>query len=129
MANGNQIEDQPLPLPWAEKLLSTIEVSTVVLLALAIYSSIFFQLGWILCGTDVQPLHARVSEVAKSLNENWKAGLLLLIPLFYRSVRSFLERVEEFAGMKTRQAQEKKKGPNPSPAPTSIQNPKSEEDS
>jgi hypothetical protein len=33
-------------------------------------------------------------------NENWKIGLLLLVPLFYRTVRAFLERVEEFMGMK-----------------------------
>ena len=36
----------------------------------------------------------------KSLSENWKIGLILLIALFYETVRTFLEEVREFAGMK-----------------------------
>jgi hypothetical protein len=31
----------------------------------------------------------------KGLNENWKAGLLLLVPLLYRTARKFLEESEE----------------------------------
>ena len=127
MTNESEIEDQPLTVPWTDRLLSAIEVTTVVLLTFAVYFSIIYQVGWILCGTDVQPRHARLSEVAKSLNENWKAGLLLFIPLFYRSIRGFLERVEEFAGMKTRQAQTKQVVQNPTPPPD--QNPKPEQGS
>jgi hypothetical protein len=29
------------------------------------------------------------------LSENWKALLLLLIPMFYRTIRSFIDRMEE----------------------------------
>lgn len=34
------------------------------------------------------------------LGENWKAALFLLIPLFYKTVRVFLEEVQEAFGMK-----------------------------
>lgn len=36
------------------------------------------------------------------LGENWKAALFLLIPLFYKTVRVFLEEVHEAFGMKRR---------------------------
>jgi hypothetical protein len=35
-----------------------------------------------------------------SVAANWKAVVLILIPLFYRAVRTFLEQVEEAFGMK-----------------------------
>ncbi len=126
MTSETEAEVPSSTAPWANRILSTIEVVTVVLLAIAIFFAIFCQVFWIVFGTDVQPLHARLSDVAKSLIENWKAGLLLLIPLFYRSIRSFLERVEEFAGMKTRQAELQSLIPNPNPASVPIQKPKSE---
>lgn len=36
-------------------------------------------------------------DIAAKVSENWKAVILLLIPLFYRTVRTFLEQVEEEA--------------------------------
>lgn len=42
-------------------------------------------------------------DALKSISENWKAGLLLLLILFYGTVRKFLEEVHEFAGMKRQQ--------------------------
>jgi hypothetical protein len=44
------------------------------------------------------------------LSENWKALLLLLIPLFYRTIRTFLEEVQKFAGME--RAQREKHAPD-----------------
>ena len=46
-------------------------------------------------------LQAPLAEILKDLSDNWKALLLILIPLFYRPVRTFLERVERFMGMET----------------------------
>jgi hypothetical protein len=34
------------------------------------------------------------------MNENWKVGLLILLPLFYRPIRTFLEELREAFGMK-----------------------------
>jgi hypothetical protein len=39
-------------------------------------------------------------DVLKALSENWKAGLVLLIALFYGTARKFLEEVQEIWGMK-----------------------------
>ena len=38
----------------------------------------------------------------KALSSNWQGLPLLLVPLFYRPIRLFLERVEEAWGMKAR---------------------------
>lgn len=65
------------------------------LIVLAVAFVVFFA-GWkALSGTDEFPL-------LRSLSENWKGLFLLLIPLLYRPVRAFLERVEEAWGMKAR---------------------------
>jgi hypothetical protein len=41
-------------------------------------------------------------ELVKGLNDNWKAALILLVVLFYRTVRMFLEQAEEAFGVKRR---------------------------
>jgi hypothetical protein len=65
------------------------------LIVLAIAFGIFF-VGWkTLFGADESPF-------LKSLSDSWKGLLLLLVPLLYRPVRTFLERVEEAWGMKAR---------------------------
>lgn len=38
------------------------------------------------------------------IHDKWRAFLILAIPLFYKTVRGFLEEVEEFAGMKRNRA-------------------------
>src|SRR5260370_1904360 len=59
-----------------------------------------FYFGWqLLQGNSTQGQ----LDVLKSLSENWKAGLILLIALFYGTVMKFLEEVREFAGMKRMQ--------------------------
>jgi hypothetical protein len=47
------------------------------------------------------------------MNENWKTGLLLLIPLFYRTVKKFVERLESVGPMKTRTPTATEQGKNP----------------
>ena len=76
-----------------------IEVVTVVALTLSIYCAIGYEIYWVLLAPDADQRQARVVAAVKQANESWKAGLLLLIPLFYRTIRKFLERVEKFAGM------------------------------
>jgi len=38
--------------------------------------------------------------ILKALSDNWKLGLIVLIVLFYGTVRVFLEQVQEVWGMK-----------------------------
>ncbi len=39
-------------------------------------------------------------NLIKDTAENWKIVVIILVPLFYRTVRIFLEEVREWAGMK-----------------------------
>ena len=73
-------------------------VSQVVesLLALG-FAFVVFYWGWrVLFGRASQDELRLIKEAA----ENWKIIVLLLVPLFFRTVRIFLEEVREWAGMK-----------------------------
>ncbi len=80
----------------------------VVVLAVAFAA---FYGGWLLFRNGIQKSEG-LAQTLKVLSDSWKALLLLLIPLFYRTVRTFLERVRKFAGMET--ADEEKRTANPS---------------
>jgi hypothetical protein len=77
-------------------------VERLVVLSIAFVT---FYVGWFaFYGAKMVPKGAvkpPAVEFLTALSENWKGFLLLLIPLFYRTVRTFLERVEKFAGMET----------------------------
>jgi hypothetical protein len=103
--------------PILDTILRCLEAVTVLFLALAILGAIGYETCWIFFG-DPPVRQARLALAMKGLNENWKVGLILVVPLFYRTIRGFLERLEEFGGAKaprkpTSTAPEK---PNPSPA-------------
>ena len=66
---------------------------TFVVLLMVVYG--LFWLAW--CNQETRAV--RLAGMAKVLNDNWKVALLLLIPLFYRTIRVFLERVEKAWGM------------------------------
>ena len=62
-----------------------------------------FYFGWLALhsGTANSTEKSPLVAILTTLSENWKGLLLLLIPLFYRTVRTFLEKVKKFAGMET----------------------------
>jgi hypothetical protein len=73
------------------------------LLVLAVGSGLFV-LGYLFIRRTITQ---REMELLEWLSENWKILLiLLLVPLFYRTVRIFLEEVREFWGMKRAQTGE-----------------------
>ncbi|MBI5601460.1 MAG: hypothetical protein HY944_07825 [Gemmatimonadetes bacterium] len=57
---------------------------------------------WLVFGDVQDPRYARMTALLSLASANWQAVLLLLIPLFYRTVRTFAEEVQEFAGAKRR---------------------------
>lgn len=67
------------------------------LVALIIGVTVFYASWSIFHGTADPSL----KDSLKTFSDNWRVFLLLLIPLFYRTVRIFLERVRKFAGMET----------------------------
>ena len=59
--------------------------------------------GWHLLFTGKQP-----ADVLATVNLNWKALLVLLVPLLYQTIKRFLEEVEEAFGMKRQPKTEKR---------------------
>ncbi len=113
--------------PWLERCLKALEFITVAGLAIFISSVAIYLGGWVIWGSLPADRHTRTSQALSMLNENWKIGLILLIPLFYRTIRAFLERAEEFAGIKApRQPVALQAGtPNPPPRDESTSEPES----
>lgn len=102
----NKIE--PLP-EWLDWLLSVVEPAVVLAITcLMAYSVCLLMFGG-------GPGRARLVELMKGMNDNWKASLLLLLVLFYRTVRTFLEQAEELLTVKRKKtlAGELEKEPNP----------------
>jgi hypothetical protein len=57
---------------------------------------------WMVLGNVADPRYARTMALVHTMSENWRAFLLLGVPLFYRPVRTFMEEAQEWAGMKRR---------------------------
>lgn len=94
--------------PWFEsnvellfdRCLKVLEFLTVAGIAIVVIISAIYETSWVLWGCLPPDRQTRMQNALAMLNGNWKIGLLLLIPLFYRTVRAFLQRVEEVAGIK-----------------------------
>jgi len=98
---------------WLDWLLSVVE--PVVVLAITI---VIFYTGYCLVFGPEQSGHlARFKDLMKEVNDNWKAGLLLLVLLFYRTIRIFLEQAEEAFSIKKKRTMtgEAKEGTTPPP--------------
>ena len=84
------------------KILKSVELLAVLVIALfvvwAVVSFIF---------SPLEPSNTRIGQIIRFLNENWKPILLLLVPLFYRPIRTFLEEIEEFRGARRTKIPEK----------------------
>lgn len=84
--------------PITDKILATMEFVTVLIIfAMFVYFTLY-----LVCASEQDTRQIYLRSVLREINDNWKAGLLLLVPLFYRTVRMFLERVETVAGIKAR---------------------------
>jgi hypothetical protein len=94
---------------YSDRTLRVCEVLLVLFLTTVLLGFIVYQVGWILA----QSSQERIKSTITMLNENWKVALLLLVPLFYRTVRMFLERVRKFLGMEARDPEQEITEPNP----------------
>ena len=100
--------------PWLDRVLKFLEVVIVLVLAVVILAVTGYEIVWVFRGNQ-WPSQVRLEAALKALNENWKVVLLLLVPLFYRTIRGFLERVEEFAGAKAPRIPKSKSPETPNP--------------
>jgi len=57
----------------------------------------------------------RFISLMEAIEKNWKAALILLIPLFYRPVRTFLEQLEKAWGLERRKPASIEKEQNENP--------------
>lgn len=114
--------------PWSDKLLRLGEVSVVISITFTALLAVGYGLVW-LAWCDQQIRATRLIELARALNENWKVILILLVPLFYRTVRMFLERAQKFAGIEAPIRQPPLGERGDEIRPSELQNLPSEEDS
>jgi hypothetical protein len=70
-------------------------------ISLAVVLLTVYGIGW-LAFCDRQTRETRLLALARGLSDNWKIGLLLILVLFYRTIRTFLEQAEEAWGVKRR---------------------------
>jgi hypothetical protein len=100
---GDVCENQPMSFSketipdYLNWLLSILEL----LIVFAIASLVGYAVFCFLLGTSQEVRFTRLMQV---VNENWKAALVLLIPLFYRPIRVFLENLEEAGSLKRRKS-------------------------
>jgi len=87
-----KLRELPAFLDW---FLSVLEPLIVVALTVVITVATY----WLVFGPQFEN-NKRITEVVKLLNDNWKAGMLLVVLLFYRTVRTFLEQAEELLTVK-----------------------------
>jgi hypothetical protein len=91
-----KLKELPSALDW---FLSVIEPLIVVALTVVIV----FAAYWLIFDAQAENTK-RIADVVKLLNDNWKTGLLLIVLLFYRTVRTFLEQAEELFSVKRRKS-------------------------
>jgi len=72
-----------------------LELSFVVVISILVIVALAF----IIFGSG-NPANTKVGQIIKLLNDNWKALLILLIPLFYYPIRTFLGELQEIGGAK-----------------------------
>ncbi len=113
--------------PQLDKYLKFGEVLVVATISLFMCLFVLYEMFWIALAFDMEARQERLATILKMLSDNWKAGLLLLVPLFYRTIRMFLERVKRFAGMETEQEPETIKAAMNPPLVSGVQVPESME--
>jgi hypothetical protein len=91
---------------WLNWLLAVVEP----LVVLGVTFSLAYATYWLVFAQDKG--HAYLSTTIKQLNDNWKVGLILLVALFYRTIRIFLEQAEEAWGVKRKRLQGQELNPS-----------------
>lgn len=84
---------------WVPRLiLQLVEFFTV----LVIFSGVLYAAYWMVMGGFNDPHRQRMVALLTVINDNWKGLAILTVLLFYRTIRTFIEEVQEFAGAKRR---------------------------
>jgi len=99
-----------------DRCLKVSEAAIVLAITAVFVLFVVREVLWIWFGCDPSVRQQHIEAALKMLNENWKVGLLILVPLFYRTIRMFrmfLERVRKVWGMEAQQPEAVEEKPNP----------------
>jgi len=104
-----------------DRCLKISEAVVVITITSVLILFVVREVLWVWFACDAAIREQRIEAALKMLNENWKVGLLILVPLFYRTIRMFLERVRKAFGMEVQEPEEIEEKPNPpESAPTAA---------
>ncbi len=99
----------------SDKYLTLAELCLVLTLTIAIAIVAILSLIWIVGVCSLQIQQQRLALLLKTLSDNWKASLILLVPLFYRTIRKFIARVTKLPGGVEAITEDEKAKPDISP--------------
>jgi hypothetical protein len=80
--------------PWLDRSLKCLEFLVVSVIAVTVICALVLAGLWVLLGIPANQ-NRRLADVVWRLNQDWKALLILSVPLFYRTIRMFLEQAEQ----------------------------------
>jgi hypothetical protein len=78
-----------------DRCLKISEACVVLTITALLILLVIRQVHWVSIACDGAISQQRIEASLKMVNDNWKVGILILIPLFYRTTRMFLERVRK----------------------------------
>jgi hypothetical protein len=78
-----------------DRSLKISEAAVVITITLILVLLVGREVHWVWIACDPATRQQRIETALKMGNDNWKIGLLILVPLFYRTIRMFLERVRK----------------------------------
>ncbi len=96
-----------------DRCLKISEATVVFTITTVLVLLVVREASWVWHSCDAAIRQQRIEAALKMLNDNWKIGLLILVPLFYRTIRMFLERVRKPFGMEVQEPDDVEEKPNP----------------
>jgi hypothetical protein len=78
-----------------DRCLKISEAVVVITITFILVLLVFRQVHWVWIACNAADRQSRIEQSLRMVNDNWKVGLLILIPLFYRTTRMFLQRVRK----------------------------------
>ena len=93
--------------------LAFFEAAAAITLAAALAFAAAIAALWVVWPAKFGLVCGRLAAVARFVNANWRAALVLAVPLFYRPARSFLERAVKMPGMEAEPPIRGAEKPNP----------------
>jgi hypothetical protein len=79
----------------SDSFLTVAELFVVLALAASVTILALLTLTWIFLAGNLTSINERLTGTLNTLSNDWKAVLLLLVPLFYRTARRFIARIRK----------------------------------